>query len=232
MAPASGILFGHHSLLRQHCKVDGREMWREDSQRCRSATFEQEFDSNNVASVITRSCHSSQLLPLITCAQPFTLYTPKLPCATQFKFPTPHLPFAAVKPTYTSLPNMQNCYSIRLKRYGRNTLRPSRRGIRAGAVQPASFLGERDCPPKALETVQTIREAVAHSTIGPYADIASEDTLIINPPWADEPRAMVTQPLVNSCPDVLHQSRRTICHTHTFALGHLACKLRVFWRCM
>lgn len=97
-----------------------------------------------------------------------------------------------------------------LQAHGRRLTRPSRRVIRAGAVQSASFLG--DFPPKALETVQTIREAIAHSTIGPYAEIASEDTLIINPPWAKEPRATVTQPLLSRftlpCPTI-RMSHRT-----------------------
>ena len=57
------------------------------------------------------------------------------------------------------------------------------------AVMSQPFLGK--CPPHAVETVQAIREAVAHSTCGPYTDIAVDDTLVINPPWADEPRTMV-----------------------------------------
>eukprot|EP00892_Ulva_mutabilis_P002055 jgi/Ulvmu1/11850/UM081_0008.1 len=68
--------------------------------------------------------------------------------------------------------------------------RPSaiaRRSVRVEAVVSPSFLGE--CPPKAMSTVQSIREAVAHSTCGPYAEMASETTTVINPPWADEPRA-------------------------------------------
>lgn len=71
--------------------------------------------------------------------------------------------------------------------------RAARRMVRVEAVASPSFLGE--CPPAAMSTVQSIREAVAHSTCGPYFEIASESTTIVNPPWADEPRAKVR----NSC---------------------------------
>lgn len=63
----------------------------------------------------------------------------------------------------------------------------ARRAVRVEAVVSPSFLGE--CPPTAMSTVQSIREAVAHSTCGPFAEIAFENTTIVNPPWADEPRA-------------------------------------------
>lgn len=122
---------------------------------------------------------------------------------------------------------MRTCCVSGLQNHLRIALRASR-GIRAGAVQPASFLG--DCPPKALETVQTIREAVAHSTTGPYADIASEETLIINPPWADEPRATVTQPLVKCCSGVPRPADQ--CAAHSFAFSGLIYRLRVVLGCM
>jgi hypothetical protein len=61
--------------------------------------------------------------------------------------------------------------------------------LRAHAVQSPLFLGK--CPEHAVETVQAIREAVAHSTCSPYSDLANEETLIINPPWSSEPRATV-----------------------------------------
>ena len=67
-----------------------------------------------------------------------------------------------------------------------------RRGAKAQAVMSKSHLG--DCPPYAEDTVQAIREAVAHSTCAPYADISDENTQIINPPWAPEPRTTVRIP--------------------------------------
>lgn len=70
----------------------------------------------------------------------------------------------------------------------------SRRGVAARAVATQNHLGL--CPPHAEETVQAIREAVAHSTCAPYEAIAGDDTLIINPPWADEPRTTVRVPLL------------------------------------
>ena len=63
------------------------------------------------------------------------------------------------------------------------------RAVSAHAVQSQAFLG--DCPPHARQTVDAIREAVAHSTCAPYSDMAADDTLVINPPWAPQQRSMV-----------------------------------------
>ena len=63
------------------------------------------------------------------------------------------------------------------------------RRVSTNAVATQGFLGE--CPPHAQDTVQAIREAVAHSTCSPFAEIAREDTLVINPSWADVPRTTV-----------------------------------------
>lgn len=74
--------------------------------------------------------------------------------------------------------------------------RPRTRDTRAEFAPSQSFLGK--CPPTAVATLQSIREAVAHSTCGPYAEIASETTDIINPAFSDEPRAKVRYPLVQA----------------------------------
>lgn len=76
-------------------------------------------------------------------------------------------------------------------RPGRQVARAARDGgnVVAPAAKSQGFLG--GCPPSAVDTVQAIRESVAHSTCAPFADMAAEDTLVINPAWADEPRTTV-----------------------------------------
>jgi hypothetical protein len=43
----------------------------------------------------------------------------------------------------------------------------------------------------AHDTAQAVISAVANSTCAPYMDIASENTLMLNPPWSKMPRAQV-----------------------------------------
>lgn len=129
------------------------------------------------------------------------------PWSVLFKFPKrPKFDLLGSESTST----MHTRCVLSFKSHGRWQKQASGRGTRVGAAQQSISLLE-GCPPKALSTVQAIREAVAHSTCGPFADIASGDTLIINPPWAKEPRTTVTQPLLSCSLDLPGQLRASHC---------------------
>eukprot|EP00892_Ulva_mutabilis_P001900 jgi/Ulvmu1/11710/UM008_0121.1 len=110
-----------------------------------------------------------------------------LPCHPELNCSNLERNQAGVHRYWTRYLRMQKCMNSGQQLQSGRLGKAKGRGVRVGAVQQsASFLG--NCPAKAQSTLQAIREAVAHSTCGPYAELASEDTLIINPPWAREPR--------------------------------------------
>lgn len=45
----------------------------------------------------------------------------------------------------------------------------------------------------ARHTAQAIMAAIANRTCAPYVDIATENTLMLNPPWSKLPRAQVSE---------------------------------------
>lgn len=45
----------------------------------------------------------------------------------------------------------------------------------------------------AHDTAQAIMAAIANSTCAPFMDVATENTLMLNPPWSKLPRAQVSE---------------------------------------